>query len=469
MSEHDRLFNRIAVYNGGCVRVGRISERGSATVTPLSPDSAVELREVTAPFQTDVGNLELYPMRSFDKVFPGAVILPGSTFSTEEIPSGSILDLSHGLPSGLSEESPWVVTTSSSIRGAVPKNIDLLNIFPTTRVTSQVHINLSHANDVVEFEDICFASTQTYAVLCTSGKSITFRRCRFCVGENGVVVAPDTNRPKCRARVTFESCRFENFEYKAIEVRAAGQVLLLNCKMQHCDVGVDLVNGAATLRCCTLLHMKSAGINAFNTKSEVHLSHCAILDTNDAAVFVQNGVKLSLLSCKITNATRAVCITGKKRCIVKIEQCSMYECVKGVTISYGKVDVTISETTFARQSNGLFVAWDVMGNIDIVNCAFDKTHGLHGVSSWCYKKCLVTIDGVEAPHKPLNEILSKVRNQYEEERPPLCQQRTFKKTGLVDVPCLRCKRAEPKNVIFKICARCKQVCYCSKECQVSLL
>lgn len=208
--------------------------------------------------------------------------------------SGAILDLSHdSFPEGLhSDGPPWVIKTSCSIRGQPQDIVDLDTIDPVTCVSHVIDINLKNANDVLEFEDICFKSKSTHAVRCSSGKSVTFRRCRFSSVGSGVIVCPDADKANCRARVTFESCKFECCRQHCVEASNSGQVLFLNCTFWSSDIAIHVKTGASVVaRNCTVHEMSAWGAYVVDPKSELKLDRCSFRIRKEYAILAQVGAK----------------------------------------------------------------------------------------------------------------------------------------------------------------------------------
>jgi len=460
------LADRIAMYNGECVRVNGLDELGTVSVTPLAPPN--RNNDDPASQSVDVGKLQFHPLRSFDKVYPDSIILPGASHSVDEIPSGAILDLSHeSFPRDLSDI-PWKITTSCSIRGQPQEHSDLENIDPVICVENEVHVHLKNANDVVEFEDICFRPKSTHAIRCSSGKSVAFRRCRFSNVEVGALISPDLRKANCRARVTFESCMFERCGKFCVEAENAGQVMLLNCTFSSSDVAICVKEGAsATARNCTVTEMSTWGAYVTDPKSELHLERCGFRIRQDYAILAQLGAKLTVTGCLIAHAENGIKIEGPKRCVVRVEDCDFRNRNAGMSVRYGKVDLIVNNSRFAGAKSGLIVDWDVTGNIDVANCSFDCVPA-DQVSTFCYNKCRVTVDGVDKQHLSLGAIKNLAKIHYAQIDPELCQQRVYKRAGVVDIYCGCCDNVEPKNGKFKVCARCRDACYCSRQCQVSL-
>lgn len=150
-----------------------------------------------------------------------------------------------------------------------------------------------------------------------------------------------------------------------------------------------------------------------------------------------------------------------------MEDCTFNNSSAGVQVRYGKVDLIVTDSRFVGAEKGLLVDWDVTGNVDVTNCTFD-CRPEYRLVSLSYNKCLITVDGEVRQHMPLQSIRDIVKEHFDSNVPELCQQRVYKRAGVADVLCRHCFIIEPQDVKFKICARCRCVCYCSRQCQVSL-
>jgi len=478
----DRV-GKLAFLDGCCVRVDSfISENGKCSVTRLlAPNQPCS--DTTS--EVEVDSLEFFPTKSFDEIFPDSKHISGAEISSDEVANGTVVELANnGLFNDLTPEKVWTITTSCRIIGepTAPGHGDSLE--PITTIHNEVHVVLKNANDIVEFEDLDFRELEErneYAVVCKAGKSITFRRCRFSNSKYGVFVKSkfSTNTKKSRVKVYFEDCRFEDGFAQLLSVEKGGQVHLLNCTIQSekstcnedsetefsCD-GVNVSDGGMlTAHHCTFTKLKE-GISLTDKLSCAELLNCSFINVFDAVV-LQAGPRLTASGCRITSCRSAFGSTGPQRTISNIDRCVILECQIGFSYTLGKHDSIITNCTVRCSSNCIFVLFDVVGYVDLVDVDSANTEsGEYDCVAWSTNKCRVTIDNTLVPPKPLETIRAQANKHLQESDQLLVHQRCYKRAGVFNVMCPHCRKVEPEKMKFKKCARCVNVCYCSKTCQV---
>ena len=169
---------------------------------------------------------------------------------------------------------------------------------------------------------------------------------------------------------------------------------------------------------------------------------------------------------RIARCETALSSSGPQRSLSYIDSCVALDCNRGVSIRFGKTDVIVVNTRFSCSDVGVYINWDVVGNVDFVDCAFSGMRPDCECVDWSTDRCALTVDNVARPSKSMKVIMAKANKHIEEEDPILSLRRWYKLAGVCDVICENCGKVEPADVRFKVCARCKWVCYCSKECQV---
>lgn len=153
----------------------------------------------------------------------------------------------------------------------------------------------------------------------------------------------------------------------------------------------------------------------------------------------------------------------------------------GFVMGTGKVDVTLQDCAATQNVfHGLHLCTTLAGSVVLNHCTFTKNHGALDVVNLRGPECLVTIDGVPQPLpfdrsnvKRVDKDLAWLAADFEKDGPvrtSLQQRRSEKHMlyGLVeDICCHNCNKPESRDVKFKSCGKCANVCYCSRECQVA--
>lgn len=124
----------------------------------------------------------------------------------------------------------FTLTTPVYVRGEEVPFDSVDNLRPKTTLTCGVHINPGDENTPIVIEDIHFAQIGDGKILCSAGKDIIFRRCKFTVEQVGMFVG---RVDKTELKVVCESCLFENSRYSGIIIGNTSQITLLNCIVRN--------------------------------------------------------------------------------------------------------------------------------------------------------------------------------------------------------------------------------------------
>lgn len=207
-----------------------VSSKGYRCRIHSDPTQSVKASEI----KVDRANLAFFS-EVFTEIYPNAPTKSGYDFHCAD--SGTILDFSQCVSEPASEI-PLIFSKSCSVRGA-----RTMSTQPTTIIAHSIMVMIQDS-DLVEFEDINFV-TRSGCVHCQMGR-IIFRRCHFSAQENSVLIGLAT------ARVTFESCSFDNCSDTGVRVGPQNSATFVNCTFRRLHTGVRLHEGASGL----LLHCR---------------------------------------------------------------------------------------------------------------------------------------------------------------------------------------------------------------------
>lgn len=193
-----------------------------------------------------------------------------------------------------------------------------------------------------------------------------------------------------------------------------------------------------------------------------------LAQTSDC-ILVESGANVTARGCRFMNSETSVRLVGPQRSYAYIRSCTTLNTDVGIHVSYGKTDLTVVDCKFRCKKAGVYVKCDVVGHIDLVDCAFtSETRGFQKYHIWSATRCLITIDGGARTPKSNEAIQAYAEEQMKADGVNLYQHRRYKRAGISNITCFNCSEVEAQGQLFQKCARCKEACYCSKECQVSV-
>ena len=133
---------------------------------------------------------------------------------------------------------------------------------------------------------------------------------------------------------------------------------------------------------------------------------------------------------------------------------------------------------------GLRVTDDAVGNVIVTDTVIEGNlaQNIHNEGK---SKSSLIVDGVVQPVDPklmthvdpilierIRQAKACIINVHQtptsDRKQSLMVKRARKMAGVGSVHCAACNKEEPQHKKFSACARCSNVCYCSKECQVKV-
>lgn len=350
------------------------------------------------------------------------------------------------------------------------------NLAPKTVLSGLVHISAQDDNSPTVIEDIHFAPTgDDCNVFCWAGKHIIFRRCKFTGKESGLVLGGVDDFV---VKVVCESCLFENSRVAGIFITNASHLTLINCIVRNMNHGIIAKHGGTVkMTHTTIGSTLSTGTCSGGRTGRVVATNCCISDSKGEAFYVFAGSSAVIRGCYISKCgQRGISVEGPKGTTVHVEDTLISECGTGVHICSGRVKVSANNVEIVKSSSLDFeVSYFVTGDVTVNNCRFRIASAIfdHTVPD---EICTITVDGVnhqvrhqydlsrseEARDEDRSKMLHDMR-----ERATLQQQRAFKKSFGFEITCANCSTAERTEEKFQHCSKCKEVCYCSRDCQVA--
>ena len=465
----DSLIGRVALWNKAAyVEITHYDkENDSYNIVALKRPEHVCTPDVPAVVHRIIHSVEFFPPKPFHKRFPAAQVIDGGSGCANRHLYGHILDISSNFPNDLIFDNEFQISTSCIVKGARQESN---RTHPLTCITCRVSVHLNHPNDIVEFEDIHFrggSSVEDNNVLCTAGKTIVFRRCRFSSSEATAVLV--TSRPCISKKVVtpinviFENCTFANCAGRPICVNYPGNVMLLNCLFHsnEREGGVAVYDGGSVVAKHCIFHDEIGGSAVCGLKATLDLQYCTLTRFRKYAVKVLLGGSATFKECILSHAS-GILVKGPKRSKLLLEECKLVGLSAGINVKTGKTDIIVNGCNINCDKYALRVHFDVIGNIDFVNTTITSVDSSHLLYSG--PKCLITMDGATIPPLSLDqisEIVNQISGHFD-----LAQLRRNKKGGVGVVECFQCNKVEPKYLRYQKCGRCKSVCYCSRACQV---
>lgn len=477
MSSLDSNVNRVAQL---CNLVSR-SELNGAYVTVESYNPTIKrysIRTLATPTHNssvestsilvNLSHLVFKAPRNFSDNFPHAQTQQQGTFPLKAYTDGTILDFSSIKydPASLAVLRTHLQEFQRPCRvvGAAAQSCDeLTTVFPFLTVVQRWG---GITDAFVEFENIHFQEK----VLVMDAKQVKFKFCRFSTTEKAV-------RLYC-ADAVFENCLFERSELFTLHAEESSRATVLNCTFNNGEPAVRILKGGtATLVHCTFLNGKRH-VFAGPCSPEVEILNCTFTGASVSSVFICDDSNGSVVGCRWDDCDDAVKVEGRKKSTVHVVDCVLTSCRFGIGTRDGKVALTIVNTVILYATvNALCFDPSTRGSVNIERCILGENY--RDMMNMTGDHCDITIDGVlqrkDDYQQRMIELIPEIvwlNMSYAERagctvRQALTINRANKKAGTGTVICERCKTVEPPRVKFSVCGKCKNVCYCTRECQVA--
>lgn len=422
-------------------------------------------------------SLQLRADITFASRFPKANVVQASMLMNE-IEPGTILDFSQSQPAPLSlmEQVILIFDHSCLCRGA-PSNLDSAGIAcPRTTIQNDVCIEVED-DGIVEFEDLNFESViEKGGIWVSKARHVAFRRCRFRGSMHGIAVG--LSKESCAA--TFESCVFEQSPRSDIVVKENAHVTMINCLLRGPKICVDVEDRGSF----SAIHCQFFGeVRGLSKVPSFDLLNCTVADVPGNGITVANATTARLRGCRVMRCVReGIVVKGPKRVNVEIEDCVVTQCNMGFLFAMGKITATLRNCdAFDNKYHGIHLGKTLNGSVDMTNCKFTGNHGAMDVVKMCGRDCPVTIDYVQLPlnvdpsawKRAMADIRELAVMDIEKDgecRVALAQRRALKQVLQGPAPylhCLNCLKPEPLTTKFKVCGKCEEEVYCSRDCQVA--
>lgn len=402
----------------------------------------------------------------FDEAYPHArVVYITRTTYTDNIPPGAILDYSL-CPTVL--HTP-LFSKSCSVRGESKLK------GPTTNFVDWVKVALPNDDDAIEFEDFTFNK-----VLCSSGKNIVFRRCFFTSAMYGAVFGGAVVKGR-GTKVICENCVFDACGGNCVTVADQGQCILLSCTLRKTQSGIQVTdNGCASLICCTIQDMTEYGAELVAKGNSLTMNSCSVLRCKVGGIYASGGGSVRIEKCYTQKCGLiGIVLQGPSRCTATVSETVVTGCLVGMVVELGKTTVAIQKCELINNSVvGLRIAKDAVGEV-VVTDSIIEGNVVQNINNDGGPKSALVVDGVlqqqglrppkgATTARHIRQVIERNFNVHECLAPIQCldRDRARKIAGLGSVHCAACDKEEPTKEKFNVCARCTNVCYCSKECQV---
>lgn len=404
------------------------------------------------------------------EMYPQATVKDGLEFP-DGFPEGIILDYDF---KGLAAQVKRIMTGKTlrfhkACRAVGAPAAGVAEVVTEFSCITEIMFHAPDDNAIVEFENIHF--TNKVEILNTA--LAKFKCCRF-TGDAKVV------RAVGGSRVVFENCLFESADPNAVYVQGnASHGTFLNCTFRNCSLGIRVTDGgSADIIHCTFADCRMA-VYGGPVVPLMTMLNCSVTGkTKDVSVMFRDKCQGSIKGCFFKDCGwDAIRIEGPKRSTVLVERCVFTECQYGVHTSTGKVDVTIGSCTFSQiLYYGVHLSGNTIGKVDVSGCTYHENR--RDVANLCGAHCLVTIDSVLQRQDDVSERHDEIDPELDEAselygggkgnvRTALRVYRTHKKAESGCVRCANCSEIEPHGVKYEVCSKCKNVCYCTRECQVT--
>lgn len=404
---------------------------------------------------------------TFASRYPHAEVLQGG--SSKITTDGSILDVSDGFRFGV-----LAISNSALVRGRPSPFTSVAMMCPHSIVTSRIVVANPKSTKIIEFEDIHFdfSNSPATGLLTIASGGATFRRCRF---TGTVPVQPQHGSIK----VVFESCLFEGgMTNPAMAVLSKSHVTCWNCFFRNSQIAVCMGDDCSVdMTHCSLENMGDSGVTTVADKAHLQMTNCSINNCAESGLlFAGSHDSLVIRGCRVELCKNAILLGGTKLITLQALNCLITDCDTGLSVKEGKVDATMSDCTVSQcQHSCVFVCFTAIGHVTCTNCNLqamrpEPTALCCNMSGYL---CEVVVNGVlQRDEKGYASTVKKCVAGWDMdkiEQLPLQERRMMKKViaeaGLVR--CANCHEVEPMEEKFKTCGKCKNVCYCSRLCQLA--
>lgn len=436
-------------------------DRGLFSVKPCDTDFQTETPEF----------MDLYPN-------PPHFMIQG-TLDMKNIPSGSIVDFSECTSDPVIDSNKLVVRGSYRFLGK--KRVSNGSLSNYTRLPYCVYVGAQKESDIIEFEHIVFdqSLTSVHNVVCLRG-NVTFRNCCFMGAVSGLKVGSGS----VPVNVILETCGITSHGGCGVIAEAQSRTRIINTEVNGEGIGVSIKEGGSCsalyskfqdttfgivmggtestsklyLERCNIQRHKRSGVLAFD--GTLHMKRCAISDCPDSGILFSSAA-FTPVEAEIDDS-----IVHRCGCGVKVASLALLNC-KDTTLSECDVGLYIT-----HKGGGDLVFDELVNTNSVINTAdFSSVRGSVYLDGDLQPKCqMENIQAVNSivcqlPATEVDIISKRLASELSLKAKRYIAQSDIHTINYFRATCAECSTTEPSPNEFKNCARCKQVCYCSQQCQ----
>ena len=315
------------------------------------------------------------------------------------------------------------------------------------------------------------SSSGPVVVAQNSSSNVIIQACAVHSGAQGGILAVD------EARLSLHQSHCYDNSAMGLELRDDAFALLEGCHFYNNGrQGIVSWKGAGKLTakyCCIHSHPNESGVLVCNAQASFH--SCRIYDNNLAgAVIEDKGGVLRMIECEIDNNNEGILIQSFGSAYIK--ECKIHSNkANGIFIGFDHRGsaVIVKNEVYGNRSKGILI-----GNNRSINVSENIEYSNLGLppllpNNVNPQACKVTRKYLKRTGRNRTHIHKAMRDSNPQSFLHNIMKKSFEEThdevmDMLDTyltMCAFCKKLPPKDEVFSKCSRCKNVSYCSRECQ----